>query len=82
MDLRSTVSKRENLPIGYLLFLHHRRAEANADDLSRMAWLAIHSGQEELARDFVKEGLELEAENYHLSKLAQRLGLFLISRTQ
>lgn len=55
--------------------LHHRRAEANADDLSRMAWLAIHSGQEELARDFVKEGLELEAENYHLSKLAQRLGI-------
>ncbi|MGH8645603.1 MAG: NB-ARC domain-containing protein [Gammaproteobacteria bacterium] len=54
--------------------LNQRRQEAQADDLSRMAWLAIHSGQESVARDCVKMGLGLDPGNYHLVKLAQRLG--------
>ncbi len=52
-----------------------RKAEADADDFSRMAWLAIHSGQEYLARDFVEAGLVKDRGNYHLVRLAQRLGI-------
>lgn len=55
--------------------LNSRRSEASADDLSRMAWLGINSGQEELAREYVAAGLEMEPDNYHLGKLAQRLGI-------
>jgi len=52
-----------------------RSIEANADDFSRMAWLAIHVGQESLARQYVEQGLGLELYNSHITKLAQRLGL-------
>jgi tetratricopeptide (TPR) repeat protein len=55
--------------------MHARQAEASADDLSRMAWLAINLGQESSAREYVCAGLDAEPENYHLLKLAQRLGL-------
>ena len=55
--------------------LHARRGEADADDLSRMAWLAIRSGQESMARDYVQAGLRLEPGNYHLLNLAQVLGI-------
>lgn len=55
--------------------LNQRRVEANADDLSRMAWLAIHAGQEDRAREFVRDGLEMDSQNDHLGKLAQRLGI-------
>jgi NB-ARC domain len=55
--------------------LEARRAEARADDLSRMAWLAIHLGQESMARDYVEAGLAMDAGDYHLTKLAQRLGI-------
>jgi hypothetical protein len=57
-----------------LTVLKARRNEASSDDLSRMAWLAIHSGQEALARDFVASGLAKDAGNNHLNKLAQRFG--------
>ncbi len=55
--------------------LKARRAEAAPDDLSRMAWLAIHSGQEALAREYVEAGLAMGAGNYHLDKLARRFGI-------
>lgn len=55
--------------------LEARRAEAGADDLSRMAWLAIHLGQESLAHEYVEQGLRLDPNNTHLIKLAQRLGI-------
>jgi hypothetical protein len=65
--------KRE-LATRLLTAMNQRRAEASGDDLSRMAWLAIHSGQESMARDYVQLGLDLDAGNYHLEKLAARLG--------
>ena len=55
--------------------LSARQSEATADDLSRMAWLAIHSGQESKAREYVAAGLRMEPGNYHHMKLAQRLGI-------
>jgi hypothetical protein len=67
--------QKRDLATRILRVLEARRTEAAADDLSRMAWLAIHSGQEELARDFVAAGLAKDAGNYHLNKLAQRFGM-------
>lgn len=67
--------QKRDLATRILSVLHARRTEAEADDLSRMAWLAIHCGQESKARDYVQTGLEMEAGNYHLVRLAQRFGI-------
>lgn len=53
--------------------LRARLSEADGNDLSRMAWLAIHSGQESLAVEYVALGLKMDSGNYHLLKLSQRL---------
>ena len=55
--------------------LEKRRNEASADDLSRMAWLALHIGQEAKAREYAEAGLAMEPENYHCRKIAERLGM-------
>jgi len=67
--------QKRDLASRMISVLHSRRSEARADDLSRMAWLAIHSGQEAKAREYVQAGLELEPGNYHLLKLAQSFGI-------
>ncbi|MDD5267574.1 MAG: NB-ARC domain-containing protein [Methylococcales bacterium] len=54
--------------------LERRKTEADADDLSRMAWLAIHLNQEAQALEYVKAGLQKDPENDHCLKLAQRHG--------
>jgi hypothetical protein len=55
--------------------MEHRIDEADADDFSRMAWLAIHQGLEADAQKYVTAGLAKDPENYHCRKLAGRLGL-------
>lgn len=65
--------QRRDLATRILSVLDARREEADADDLSRMAWLAIHLGSESRSRDYVQAGLEIEPDNYHLARLAQRL---------
>jgi tetratricopeptide (TPR) repeat protein len=74
-DHGSTIDKEQkrDLVTKMLSVLDARRAEADADDLSKMAWLAIHLGREELAADYVREGLSYGPENIHLLNLAQRL---------
>ena len=67
--------QKRDLASRILSVLNQRRTEAEANDYSRMAWLAIHLEQEATAIDYVRSGLLLEAENYYLSKLAQRLGI-------
>lgn len=67
--------QKRDLATRIITVLKARRSEATADDLSRMAWLAIHSGQEALAREFVEAGLGKDGKNYHIVKLAQRLGI-------
>jgi len=56
-----------------LKLLQDRQVEADGIDYSRMAWLAINSIQESLARDYVRAGLKIDSGNHHLIKLAQRL---------
>ena len=48
-----------------------RLPEAKADDLGQMAWLALRLNEHAKARDFVKRGLEIEANNNYLLKLAK-----------
>jgi hypothetical protein len=67
--------QKRDLATRIISVIASRKSEADADDFSRMAWLAIHSGQEYLARDFVEAGLLKDSGNYHLIKLAQRLGI-------
>lgn len=67
--------QKRDLARRILSVLSTRKAEADAGDFSRMAWLAIHSGQESLAREFVTAGLVKDGGNYHLTNLAQRLGI-------
>lgn len=57
--------------------LEKRRSEADADDYSRMAWLAIHLDQEGAAREYVASGLALDKDNYHCQRLAERLGIMI-----
>jgi hypothetical protein len=58
-----------------LSVMEARIQEANADDLSRMAWLAIHAGQEGKAQNFVETGLSRDPDNYHCQRLSTRLGM-------
>lgn len=55
--------------------MENRKEEADADDYSRMAWLAIHQGLDGDAQRYAAAGLEKDPENYHCRKLAGRLGL-------
>ena len=53
--------------------MRKRKSEASSDDLSRMAWIEIHRGQESSAREYVEFGLKSDPYNRHLIGLAQRL---------
>jgi len=55
--------------------MHERAGEANADDLSRMAWLSLNLQDEDRAREYVAHGLGLEQYNTHCKKLAERFGM-------
>jgi NB-ARC domain len=53
--------------------LERRVDELNGTDLSRLAWLKIHLGDDRSAFKFVKIGLEREPANEHCLKLRTRL---------
>ena len=53
--------------------LEKRMAEAGPDDLSRMAWLALHLGLTEKARRFAEAGLQIDGGNTHCLGIVARL---------
>jgi hypothetical protein len=53
--------------------LEARINEADATDLSRLAWLHLSLRDEHRAREVVQLGLELDAHNPHIQNLANRL---------
>jgi hypothetical protein len=55
--------------------MHERVGEANADDLSRMAWLSLNLQDEDRARAYVDRGLSMERYNAHCVNLAERFGM-------
>lgn len=54
-----------------------RHDDGDADDFSRMAWLAFHIGEEGKAREYVGSGLAVDPDNRHCLNLAGRLGMTL-----
>jgi len=50
-----------------------RMREADATDLSRLAWLHLHLHDPVRARDIAEQGLELESDNEHCQRLLVRL---------
>ena len=55
--------------------LQKRMSEAQPDDLSRMAWLALHLSLDATAREFVGQGLMIDPNNEHCLSIAERLDL-------
>ena len=55
--------------------LQKRIDEALSDDLSRMAWLALHLAQDGEAKNLVEIGLAMDPYNDHCLSIAERLGL-------
>lgn len=64
--------QKRDLASRILSVLDQRKDEAEAGDLSRMAWLAMHLEQESVAMDYVRTGLASDPGNYYLLKLAQK----------
>lgn len=52
-----------------------RLGEADATDLSRIAWLCLSLSKEDRAKEYITRGLALDPENEHCIRLAERLGL-------
>jgi hypothetical protein len=50
-----------------------RHKEADATDLSRLAWLCLHDHDVESAEKWAEAGLRLEPQNGHCLRLMQRL---------
>lgn len=67
--------ERKKLVERLLQVMDRRRGEADADDLSRMAWLSMHIGEDDRATVFVRAGLTKDPDNYHCQNLGERLGI-------
>lgn len=50
-----------------------RMREADATDLSRLAWLHLHLRDPDRAREIAEQGLDIESYNEHCSRLLVRL---------
>ena len=72
-DLDLALDGKRHLAQRLLDLLQTRSNEAQAGDLSRMAWLALHLDQEDLAKEFVTYGMSIDSENEHCLKLATKL---------
>lgn len=53
--------------------MEHRSREADATDLSRLAWLYVHLHDVPRAEEIAEEGLAADANNEHCVKLLTRL---------
>ena len=53
--------------------MSHRADEASATDLSRLAWLYMHLGDDETAKMYTLRGLEKHPSNIYCGQLAKRL---------
>jgi tetratricopeptide (TPR) repeat protein len=52
--------------------MDRRQAEADADDYSRMAWLSIHLGEIDKAKQYLERGLLKDPHNNHCLAMAER----------
>jgi hypothetical protein len=47
-------------------------SQLDSTDMSRLAWLHMHVGDENRAREITEKGLEMDGENEYCLKLAQK----------
>ena len=66
---------RERLVERLLRVMESRIDETVPDDLSAMAWLALHLSDVDKAKMFVERGLSNDSQNPHLLKFASRLAI-------
>ena len=72
-ELAVDKEEKQHLAQRLLGVAESRIAEASADDLSRIAWLALHTEQQSKAIEFTRAGLQLEPDNPHCLGLKVRL---------
>lgn len=65
--------ERKLLAEKILRLAESRLSEADATDMSRVAWIALGLGQEDKAKDFIRKGLLLDNNNEYCLRLAERL---------
>ncbi len=66
--------KERRAHLGPLIrLMESRLSEATATDLSRLAWMHLHCGDEVRAYDLARRGLDIEPENIHCRRLAAKL---------
>ena len=53
--------------------MSQKASDASATDLSRLAWLYLHLGDEDTAKEYTLRGLREDAANVYCGKLADRL---------
>ena len=73
LDLDQEVKRQ--LAQRLLTVLEKQQKEASADDLSRMAWLALHIGQDSKAQEYAKAGMIMDSDNDHCYKVCEQLGI-------
>lgn len=52
-----------------------RIKEGGATDYSRLAWLQINNNQEDIARETVEKGLEIDPDNHHCQRIYARINI-------
>lgn len=73
--LEMNLPQKADFATRLLSVMDARIKEATSDDLSRMAWLAIHLKDFNRAKDYIKRGLRINRHNVHLVRLAERFGI-------
>jgi hypothetical protein len=56
------------------VLLERRKAELRATDLSRLAWICLHLGDQVSAVRYTSDGLSLEPDNVYCQRLANKVG--------
>ncbi|WP_313951507.1 NB-ARC domain-containing protein [Accumulibacter sp.] len=72
-DLNVEKEEKQALAERLLTVMEGRESEADSDDFSRMAWLAIHLGQDIRAQKHTAKGLLKDPDNFHCGRLSDRL---------
>lgn len=67
------VSERRSVIAPLAALMDDRISEANATDLSRLAWLHLHAGDDRRSEVVARLGLQLDPENIHCQRLMERL---------
>ena len=67
------IDNRRALFTPLVRLMETRLAEATATDLSRLAWLHLHAGNDHRAREVAELGLKREPNNIHCERLVTKL---------